>query len=56
MDYYTQLASGSYEFWFEFGHPFVNPVIDGMLSELLISTQSLFDPIKLAMADQAHTT
>jgi hypothetical protein len=40
----------------EFGHPFVNPVIDHLPLEVFISTQTLFDPIQSVMAKQGYST
>lgn len=40
----------------EFGHPFVNPVIDRMPDSLLTATQTLFEPIQSIMADQGYPT
>ncbi|GAB3326945.1 hypothetical protein GCM10027299_26760 [Larkinella ripae] len=39
----------------EFGHPFVNPVIDSLPEELINRTASLFEPIKQPMANQGYT-
>ncbi|TCC96976.1 DUF4932 domain-containing protein [Pedobacter hiemivivus] len=38
----------------EFGHSFVNPAIDKVPNELIISTKHLFSPIKDAMAKQSY--
>jgi hypothetical protein len=40
----------------EFGHPFVNPVIDRIPNEVFTRTQPLFESIKTAMSKQAYTT
>lgn len=39
----------------EFGHSFVNPVIDNLSKKLMEETKSLYEPIKKAMSDQAYT-
>jgi hypothetical protein len=40
----------------EFGHSFVNPVIDQLPGELIVATQHLFTPIKEAMTKLAYPT
>ncbi|WP_288424729.1 DUF4932 domain-containing protein [uncultured Spirosoma sp.] len=40
----------------EFGHPFVNPVIDSLPAELINRTTHLFEPIKAFMANQGYTS
>jgi hypothetical protein len=40
----------------EFGHSFVNPVIDQLPPELFIKTAYLFEPLQSAMADQGYNT
>lgn len=39
----------------EFGHSFVNPVVDRFDQEQITSTQVLFDPIRDAMSNQGYT-
>lgn len=39
----------------EFGHSFVNPVVDSFAPELISSTQVLFDPIREVMSNQGYT-
>jgi hypothetical protein len=39
----------------EFGHSFVNPVVDAFAPELIISTEVLFDPIREVMSNQGYT-
>jgi hypothetical protein len=40
----------------EFGHSFVNPVIDQIPQETITKGERLFDPIKSAMSNQGYTT
>jgi hypothetical protein len=40
----------------EFGHSFVNPVIEALPSELLTRTETLYQPIETAMTDQGYPT
>jgi hypothetical protein len=40
----------------EFGHSFVNPVIDEVPTELISRTEKLFESIKLSMSDQGYNT
>jgi hypothetical protein len=40
----------------EFGHSFVNPVINSLPDSLIINTKQLYDPIKEAMSNQGYTT
>lgn len=40
----------------EFGHPFVNPVIDSLPAEMINRTTHLFEPIRSFMADQGYTS
>ncbi|MCX6215826.1 DUF4932 domain-containing protein [Spirosoma sp.] len=40
----------------EFGHPFVNPVVDSLPAELIQRTAYLFEPIRSFMADQGYTS
>ena len=40
----------------EFGHSFVNPVIDQITDEEIILTEKLFDPIKSEMSAQGYNT
>ena len=39
----------------EFGHSFVNPVVDQLPANLISETQSLFEPIKEVMSNQGYT-
>jgi hypothetical protein len=39
----------------EFGHSFVNPVVDTFAPELIRSTQLLFDPIREVMSNQGYS-
>jgi hypothetical protein len=40
----------------EFGHSFVNPVIDQLPKEMIPNTEKLFEPIKERMANQGYTS
>ena len=40
----------------EFGHSFVNPVIDQVEDSVIIKKEFLFEPIQQEMADQGYTT
>lgn len=40
----------------EFGHSFVNPVIDEVPTDLINRTENLFESIKLSMSDQGYNT
>lgn len=40
----------------EFGHSFVNPVIDSIPQDLVATTERLFEPIKPAMEKQGYNT
>lgn len=40
----------------EFGHSFVNPVVDGVEEELVSGTEVLFEPIQSDMSDQGYVS
>ncbi|GAB2792887.1 hypothetical protein GCM10027275_42330 [Rhabdobacter roseus] len=40
----------------EFGHSFVNPVVDQLPAELFLKTEKRFEPLKSAMSDQGYIT
>jgi hypothetical protein len=40
----------------EFGHSFVNPIVDELPSELITSTEKLFEPIKDSMSEQGYNS
>ena len=40
----------------EFGHSFVNPIVDRLSEDNFSKTEALFEPLKYAMADQGYNT